>query len=53
MNYFDVFELPLQLSIDKVALKKKFFALSRQHHPIILHRRAPNGSKPHWKHRHC
>jgi molecular chaperone HscB len=33
MNYFDVFELPLQLSIDKVALKKKFFALSRQHHP--------------------
>jgi molecular chaperone HscB len=33
MNYFDVFELPIQLSIDKAALKKKFFALSRQHHP--------------------
>jgi molecular chaperone HscB len=33
MNYFDVFELPVQLSIDKEVLKKKYFALSRQHHP--------------------
>jgi molecular chaperone HscB len=33
MNYFDVFEMPVQLSIDKETLKKKYFSLSRQHHP--------------------
>lgn len=33
MNYFELFELPVLFVVDKAALKKKFFALSRQFHP--------------------
>src|SRR5438309_1312149 len=33
MNYFELYELPVQLIIDKQVLKKKFFELSRQFHP--------------------
>lgn len=33
MDYFELFGLPVQLSVDKEALKKKYFALSRMHHP--------------------
>lgn len=33
MNYFDLFDLPIQLKVDKAALRQKFFALSRQSHP--------------------
>lgn len=33
MNYFELFEIPVQLKVDKQALYKKFIALSKQHHP--------------------
>jgi molecular chaperone HscB len=33
MNYFEVYELPVQLLIDKTFLKKKYFELSRRYHP--------------------
>jgi molecular chaperone HscB len=33
MNYFEVYELPVQLSVDKAVLKKKYLELSRLYHP--------------------
>ena len=33
MNYFELFDIPIQLKVDKQALYKKFIALSKQHHP--------------------
>jgi molecular chaperone HscB len=33
MNYFEIFGLPVQLKIDKAALPKKYFELSRKFHP--------------------
>jgi molecular chaperone HscB len=33
MNYFELYELPVQLSVDKSLLKKKYFELSRRYHP--------------------
>ena len=33
MNYFELFDIPVQLKVDKQALYKKFIALSKQHHP--------------------
>lgn len=33
MNYFELYELPVQLSVDKETIKKKYFELSRRHHP--------------------
>ena len=33
MNYFELFEIPVQLKVDKVSLPRKFFELSRKYHP--------------------
>jgi molecular chaperone HscB len=33
MNYFDLFEIPVQLKVDTAALSRRFFELSRQYHP--------------------
>jgi molecular chaperone HscB len=33
MNYFEVFDLPQKLTLDVVALEKKFYAMSRRLHP--------------------
>lgn len=33
MNYFELFEIPIQLRVDKGSIKKKFFELSRRYHP--------------------
>lgn len=33
MNYFELFEIPIQLQVDPQALKSKFMQLSRQYHP--------------------
>lgn len=33
MNYFELFDIPVQLKVDKAALHPKFIALSRQYHP--------------------
>src|SRR5690242_5598536 len=33
MNYFELFEIPVQLQVDKNRLPGKFFELSRKYHP--------------------
>lgn len=33
MNYFELFEMPVQLKVDKATLPKKYFELSRKYHP--------------------
>jgi molecular chaperone HscB len=33
MNYYELFEIPPQLLVDTVALKKKYYQLSMQYHP--------------------
>jgi len=33
MNYFEFFEIPVQLKVDKAALPRKYFELSRKYHP--------------------
>ena len=33
MNYFELFEIPVQFRPDPVFLKKKFYELSRKYHP--------------------
>ncbi|MBK5272380.1 MAG: Fe-S protein assembly co-chaperone HscB [Bacteroidia bacterium] len=33
MNYFELFEIPVQLKVDTTPLSKKFFELSRKYHP--------------------
>jgi molecular chaperone HscB len=33
MNYFELFDLPVQLKVDKAAVRKKYLDLSRQSHP--------------------
>ena len=33
MNYFELFGIPVQLQVDKEALRRRFFELSRQYHP--------------------
>lgn len=33
MNYFEIYEMPVQLSVNKEALKKKYLELSRRYHP--------------------
>ena len=33
MNYFDLYEIPIAFQIDPIALKKKYFELSRKYHP--------------------
>lgn len=33
MNYFELFEIPVQLIVDKSSLPRKFFELSKKYHP--------------------
>src|SRR5258705_12494878 len=33
MNYFELFEIPVQLRVDKASLPRKYFELSRKYHP--------------------
>ena len=33
MNYFELFDIPVQLKVDKPKLASKYFELSRKHHP--------------------
>ncbi len=33
MNYFELFELPLSLNVDRKALSSKYFALQKKYHP--------------------
>lgn len=42
MNYFELFEIPVQLKVEKASLPHKFFELSRKYHPDFF----VNGSEP-------
>ncbi len=33
MNYFELYDIPVSLKVDGAAIKKKFYTLSRVHHP--------------------
>ena len=33
MNYFELFDIPVQLKVNSASLSKKFFELSRKYHP--------------------
>jgi molecular chaperone HscB len=33
MNYFELFEIPVQLKVDPTPLHERFFAMSRKYHP--------------------
>ncbi|HKZ67533.1 MAG TPA: Fe-S protein assembly co-chaperone HscB [Chitinophagaceae bacterium] len=33
MNYFELFDIPVQLKVDKTSLHKKFIELSKKYHP--------------------
>lgn len=33
MNYFELFEIPVQLKVNKAQLPKRYFELSRKYHP--------------------
>ena len=33
MNYFELFDIPVSLSVDKNGIKKRFYDLSRRYHP--------------------
>ena len=33
MNYFELFEIPVQLKVNAASLSKRFFELSRKYHP--------------------
>lgn len=33
MNYFELFDIPIQLSVEKGSLTRKYYQLSREHHP--------------------
>jgi molecular chaperone HscB len=40
VNFFEVFDMPRKLGIDAAALQRRFYELSRQHHPDV-HQAAP------------
>jgi molecular chaperone HscB len=40
VNFFEVFDLPRKLAIDAAALQRRFYELSREHHPDF-HQAAP------------
>ncbi len=33
MTYFEFYKIPLSFKVDKAALKRQFYALSKQYHP--------------------
>lgn len=45
MNYFELFDLPVQLTVDKDYVRKKYFALSRQFHPDYFVNKTPEEQK--------
>jgi molecular chaperone HscB len=42
MNYFEIFGLPVQLKVDKTALPKKYFELSKKFHPDFYANATPS-----------
>lgn len=44
MTYFDLFDIPVQLIVDKTTLPRRFFELSRKYHPDFF-ANAPEAEK--------
>jgi molecular chaperone HscB len=42
MDHFDVFGLPRRLRVDTAALQRRFYELSRRHHPDFHHGASPD-----------
>jgi molecular chaperone HscB len=42
MNYFELFDIPVQLKLDRASLASKFFELSRQYHPDYFIHKEPD-----------
>ena len=42
MNYFEVFGLPRRLAVDGAELQRRFYELSRRHHPDFHHGASPD-----------
>lgn len=41
MNYFELFNIPVSLSVDKTQLSKKFFELQKKYHPDFFSNDTP------------
>lgn len=41
MTYFELFEIPVQLKVDKATLPQKYFELSRKYHPDFFANAGP------------
>jgi len=42
MNYFEHFQIPISLSVDKTHLAEKFFALQKKYHPDFFSNATPD-----------
>ena len=42
MNYFELFNIPVSLSVDKTQLPKKFFELQKKYHPDFFSNDTPD-----------
>ncbi len=42
MNYFELFNIPVSLSVDKTNLSKKFFELQKKYHPDFFSNDTPD-----------
>ena len=45
MNYFELFEIPVQLRIDSATLRSKFMELSRRYHPDFYTNDTPDAQE--------
>jgi molecular chaperone HscB len=45
MNYFELFEIPVQLQVDGQALRSKFMQLSRRYHPDFYTNESPEAQE--------
>lgn len=45
MNYFELFEIPVQLRIDSTTLRSKFMELSRRYHPDFYTNDTPDAQE--------
>ncbi|MFM8710082.1 MAG: iron-sulfur cluster co-chaperone HscB C-terminal domain-containing protein, partial [Sphingomonadales bacterium] len=45
MNYFELFEIPVQLRVDTHALRGKFMELSRRYHPDFFTNETPEAQE--------
>jgi hypothetical protein len=49
MNYFEIFNIPVQLKVDKTNLSKKYFELSKKFIRTFMAMLQEVNSNMHWK----